>query len=92
MLHRLRFSSNSKTKRPTEDAALHGDLTHELWAAVSELDKVHRTTIILRIANDLSIHEISEIMDVHEKTVYSRLYAAVRELRGTLQRAGYFDP
>jgi DNA-directed RNA polymerase specialized sigma24 family protein len=37
--------------------------------------------VILRLVHDLSIMEISQILDVHEKTVYSRLYDAFKKLR-----------
>jgi DNA-directed RNA polymerase specialized sigma24 family protein len=41
----------------------------------------HRLVVILRLGQDLSIQEISQILGVNEKTVYSRLYDAYRQLR-----------
>jgi DNA-directed RNA polymerase specialized sigma24 family protein len=40
--------------------------------------------VILRLAHNLTILEISQILEINEKTVYSRLYDAFRKLRQKL--------
>jgi RNA polymerase sigma-70 factor, ECF subfamily len=53
----------------------------QLWGLVNQLNEKHRLVLILRLVHDLSIQEISHILDIHEKTVYSRLYDAFKKLR-----------
>jgi RNA polymerase sigma-70 factor (ECF subfamily) len=89
-LYRLRPSSDNR--RPAENAALRREAKDDLWRAVGELEEKHRLTVILRTAHDLSVSEIAQVMEVPEKTVYSRLYAAFRKLRGRLQRAAFLEP
>ncbi len=67
-----------------EESALQNETQAQLWAAVDELGERQRVPIILHIAHDLSVHEISQILNVKEKTIYSRLYAGFRKLRQSL--------
>jgi RNA polymerase sigma factor (sigma-70 family) len=48
---------------------------------VDELGSKHRLVVILRLGQDLSIQEISQVLGISEKTVYSRLYDAYKQLR-----------
>lgn len=57
----------------------------ELDAALSRLDEVKRTTFELRFRQDLSIQEISEIMQCSEGTVKSRLFYILKELNQQLK-------
>jgi DNA-directed RNA polymerase specialized sigma24 family protein len=41
--------------------------------------------IILRVAHNLPVSEISQVLGVNEKTVYTRLYAALARLRVQLR-------
>jgi len=41
--------------------------------------------MILRYFHELSISEISEILDVHEGTIHSRLHTARERLRSQLE-------
>ncbi len=51
-----------------------------LWKAVRSLDEVHRTTLVLRYYQDLSLEEIAEIMSCPLGTVKSRLYTTRQRL------------
>lgn len=57
--------------------------------ALQNLKPEYRTVIILKHLNGLSYKEISEITDVPEKTVKSRLFSARRLLKEELIREGY---
>jgi len=59
--------------------------TARLTDALEELEDIHRTCFILRYQEELSIKEISEVMDCPEGTVKSRLYYALRKLSDKLQ-------
>jgi RNA polymerase sigma-70 factor, ECF subfamily len=52
-----------------------------LWALVDTLDEKHRLVVVLRLAHDLPVSEISQALGVNEKTVYTRLYDAFARLR-----------
>ncbi len=67
-----------------EQSALQSETRSQLWAAVEQLGEKHRTTVVLRMVYGLSIKEISHMMGVKEKTVYTRLYDAFRKLRQQL--------
>jgi RNA polymerase sigma factor (sigma-70 family) len=64
-----------------EAAAIENESRARLWDLVDQLGEKHRLVVILRLGQDLSIREISEILKINEKTVYSRLYEAFRQLR-----------
>jgi RNA polymerase sigma-70 factor (ECF subfamily) len=64
-----------------EAAALQNETRSHLWGAVDRLGDKHRLTIVLRMAHGLSVREIAQVLEVREKTVYSRLYEAFRKLR-----------
>lgn len=57
----------------------------QLWDLVDRLGEKHRLVVILRLAHDLPVHEISQILDVKEKTVYTRLYDAFGKLRRMIE-------
>jgi RNA polymerase sigma-70 factor (ECF subfamily) len=76
-----------------EEAALRDEAKVRLWDAVHQLGFKHRTVIILRVANQLSIPEIAKILGIREKTVYTRIYDAYRKLRHILGEEHYlFTP
>lgn len=62
----------------------------ELWDRVNRLPEKQRLVIILRLAHDLSIQEIAQVLQSKPKTIYTRLYDAVRSLRGQFLRSA--DP
>jgi RNA polymerase sigma factor (sigma-70 family) len=64
-----------------EAAAIESESRAHLWALVDQLGEKHRLVVILRLGQDLPIREISQILEINEKTVYSRLYEAFRQLR-----------
>ena len=71
-----------------EGAMLRDERKVWLWAAVDQLGEKYRLVVILRIAHELPVREIAQILDIPEKTVYSRLYDAFRKLRVALKDAG----
>jgi DNA-directed RNA polymerase specialized sigma24 family protein len=53
---------------------------------VERLPEKQRLVILLRLAHGLAIDEIAQVLQIHPKTVYTRLYDAVGNLRGQLLR------
>jgi RNA polymerase sigma factor (sigma-70 family) len=64
-----------------EAAAIENESRTRLWDLVDQLGEKHRLVVILRLGQDLSIQEISQILKINQKTVYSRLYDAFKQLR-----------
>jgi RNA polymerase sigma factor (sigma-70 family) len=69
----------------TETHVVQGETRYELWNIVDDLDDKHRLVVVLRLAHDMTVAEISQVLGVNEKTVYSRLYEAFSRLRVQLQ-------
>ncbi len=74
-----------------EAVAVQRETRSELWDRVNRLPEKQRLVIILRLAHDLSIEEIAQVLQANPKTLYTRLYDAVRSLRGQLLRTADFD-
>lgn len=53
----------------------------DLQAALGKLSEEHRTVVVLRYLEDMSVSEVAELLDVPEGTVKSRLHHALRKLR-----------
>ncbi len=68
-----------------EAQVVEDETRHELWDLVDGLDEKHRLVVVLRLAHDMPISEISQVLGVKEKTVYTRLYNAFARLRGQIR-------
>jgi RNA polymerase sigma factor (sigma-70 family) len=68
-----------------EQAALQKDANIRLWEVVDGLPEKHRLVVILKLAHDLSIREIGQVLKIKEKTVYTRLYDAFSKLKKLLR-------
>ncbi len=60
-----------------------------LWATLDTLDETKKSTFLLRHQEHCSIKEISEIMDVSEGTVKSRLFYTTKKLA---EKLSIYDP
>lgn len=70
------------SRPPGAEAQVVQDETRdELWTLVDALGEKHRLVVVLRLAHDMTVSEISQVLGVNEKTVYSRLYDAFARLR-----------
>jgi RNA polymerase sigma-70 factor (ECF subfamily) len=78
--------SNEKTPDETLDGI---DSSERIRDALLDLKLEHRTVVVLRHFQNLSYQEISYIIDVPEKTVKARLFAARERLKGILLRKGF---
>jgi RNA polymerase sigma-70 factor (ECF subfamily) len=75
----------STPRRP--DRQVEGaELDRLMQEAIAELEEDHRTLVVLRDLEDLSIEEICEITGLPDGTVKSRLHRARIALRKKLQR------
>lgn len=63
-----------------------GELAHKIGAAISKLKTDHRMVLVLRHYHDFSYQEMSEVLQIPEKTVRSRLFTARQQLREILAK------
>ena len=68
-----------------EEAVIYNEEEAAVWNELNKLDERHRIVVILRYFQDLSITEISEVLDIHEGTIHSRLHTARERLRHALK-------
>ena len=74
--------TNLAPRQPgTEAQVVQNETRAELWDIVDCLDEKHRLVVVLRLAHDMTVSEISQVLGVNEKTVYTRLYDAFAFLR-----------
>ena len=64
------------------------DLSREIQDGLMDLKEDYRTVIVLRHFSECSYSQISEILQIPEKTVKSRLYSARQLMKETLQARG----
>jgi RNA polymerase sigma-70 factor (ECF subfamily) len=67
-----------------------GDLYREIQDGLMGLSEDYRTVIVLRHFSECSYQQISEILQIPEKTVKSRLYSARQVMKDTLQSRGVY--
>ena len=65
-----------------------GDLSKEIQRGLMDLTEDYRTVIVLRHFSECSYRQISDILQIPEKTVKSRLYSARQQMKEKLQARG----
>jgi len=63
------------------DTAVNDKKIKKIRNAMNQLSEQHRDVVTLKYSNNLSINEISEILNCSEGTVKSRLYYALKNLQ-----------
>lgn len=74
--------------RSPEETAEAGDLSRQVQEGLMGLQEDYRTVVVLRHFSDFSYRQISEILQIPEKTVKSRLYSARQLMKQRLQSQG----
>jgi RNA polymerase sigma-70 factor, ECF subfamily len=81
------YREDSADRGSTEAAACH-EAAEEFLAALNDLAEDQRAALLLRVNEELSYREISEIMGASVQSVESLLFRARKRLRQSLRRAG----
>jgi RNA polymerase sigma-70 factor (ECF subfamily) len=79
------FRLESQKQSSPEETVIHNEKEAAVWSELNRLDERHRIVVILRYFQDLSVNEISEILDINEGTIHSRLHTARERLRVALK-------
>jgi RNA polymerase sigma-70 factor (ECF subfamily) len=77
--------SNSEEIEKTEAAIDSNMIEKAVYRELAKLDEEHRSTFLLRFQENLSIREISDILDCSEGTTKSRLFYTTKDLNFKLQ-------
>jgi len=77
------------TRGPDADVEA-GDLSREIQVGLMGLTEDYRTVVVLRHFSECSYREISDILQIPEKTVKSRLYSARQLMKDALQSRGVY--
>jgi len=86
-LEPLQHEAADDGKSPEQEVAS-AEVSAEVQAALMTMKTEYRTVIILKHLLGCSYMEISEVLEVPEKTVKSRLYSARQMLKDALARSG----
>ena len=73
-----------------EQETRNAQLRNDLQTALMSIKPEYRTVVVLKHFLDCSYFEISEILDLPEKTVKSRLFAGRQLLKDVLTRSGTY--
>jgi len=79
----------ARTRGPDATAEA-GDLCREIQDGLMGLTEDYRSVVVLRHFSDCSYRQISEILQIPEKTVKSRLYSARQVMKETLLARGAY--
>jgi len=97
-INQLKRGKNQQPLDDNEVARTHGpdesveaeDLHREIQGGLMALTEDYRTVVVLRHFSECSYQQISEILQIPEKTVKSRLYSARQLMKNTLQTRGVY--
>ena len=77
----LIFSDSDEMDRIEDKSLVDNNEVPDIDLKMNKLSKQQRTAIILRFYNDMTIDEISQIMDCSDNTVRTHIYRAVEKLK-----------
>lgn len=78
------FRVEAQKQISPEETVMLNEKEAVIWTKLNQLDERHRIVVILRYFHELSVSEISEILNVNEGTIHSRLHTARERLREAL--------
>lgn len=71
-----------------QDISNHHEERLDLISAISNLDEKYKTVIILKFYKDLTVPDISEILQCPQGTVKTNLHRGINELKKILTQGG----
>ncbi|PKN94233.1 MAG: hypothetical protein CVU44_07480 [Chloroflexi bacterium HGW-Chloroflexi-6] len=80
------FQIETQKQSSPEDVLIQDEKDRILWSALQNLGEKHRFPVLLYYYHDLPVKEISEILQISEGTVHSRLFTARARLRNEMEK------
>jgi RNA polymerase sigma-70 factor (ECF subfamily) len=79
------YSQLSSDEQLPEEAVTDNEQRNELQQEIMKLPEKYRTAIVLKYVEDLSLEEISQIMDIPVPTVKTRIHRGREALKKVFQ-------
>ena len=79
------FRIETQKQISLEERVIQNEKESAIWNELNKMDERHRMVVILKYFQDLSVAEISEILNVNEGTIHSRLHTARERLKEALK-------
>jgi RNA polymerase sigma-70 factor, ECF subfamily len=85
----LEISTKELIQKSPEQELEEKEITEKLYNAIDSLNEIEREILILREFEGMSYRDISELLNIPEGTVMSRLYYTRKKLSALMKRSGY---
>lgn len=85
----LELSTKELIQKSPEQELEEKEITEKLYSAIDSLNEIEREILILREFEGMSYRDISELLNIPEGTVMSRLYYTRKKLSSLMKRSGY---
>lgn len=85
----LELSTKELIQKSPEQELEEKEITEKLYNAIDSLNEIEREILILREFEGMSYRNISELLNIPEGTVMSRLYYTRKKLSSLMKRSGY---
>ena len=85
----LELSTKELIQKSPEQELEEKEITEKLYNAIDSLNEIEREILILREFEGMSYRDISELLNIPEGTVMSRLYYTRKKLSSLMKRSGY---
>jgi len=85
----LELSTKELIQKSPEQELEEKEITEKLYSALDSLNEIEREILILREFEGMSYRDISELLNIPEGTVMSRLYYTRKKLSSLMKRSGY---
>ena len=88
--HSVRYLADKLQSSPSQHM-LHEEVQQRVQDALQQLSEADRELLLLRHAEDLSVKEVADVLNVPQGTVKSRHFRALERLQRFLEEAGNGD-
>lgn len=85
----LDISTKDIIQKSPEQELEEKEITEKLYNAIDSLNEIEREILILREFEGMGYRDISELLNIPEGTVMSRLYYTRKKLSSLMKRSGY---
>lgn len=85
----LEISTKDIIQKSPEQELEEKEITEKLYNAIDSLNEIEREILILREFEGMGYRDISELLNIPEGTVMSRLYYTRKKLSSLMKRSGY---
>jgi len=78
------LKSTTNSIQETDQSSVNNTRLQQMQNSIKQLSEDHREVITLKYSNNLTIQEISEVLECSQGTVKSRLFYAIKKMRAQI--------